>query len=197
MELVVFSKKNMRILPFLFCLTGLFLGNFHAAAQSKANWSDFSSIDGLFKVQSPGEMQHKADTVETKIGPLVYHTFFCQEQLEEGAENFIYMVSYVDYPAVAVHSDSTDLLADFFEATMDQAAFSIAGELVYNNPITIQGYPGYIWRINYQNNVGVIKTKALLANNRYYSIQAATVKDLALNPAVDRFLDSFQLLRSK
>jgi len=107
------------------------------------------------------------------------------------------MVSYVDYPSTAVHSDSTELISEFFEVTMDQAAFSIAGEVIYNNPIKVEGYPGYIWRINYKEDTGVIKTKAVLANNRYYSIQAVTVKELALNAAIDRFLDSFQLLHSK
>lgn len=163
--------------------------------QSNDSWENFTSVDGLFKVRTPGAMQHKADTVSTKIGDLVYHTYFYQKDLEEDADNFIYMVSYVDYPSTAVHSDSTDLVPEFFEATMDQAAFSIAGDIIYNNPISKDGYPGYIWRINYNGGQGVIKTKALLANNRYYSIQAVTIKEMALNSAVDRFLDSFQLIR--
>lgn len=184
-------------LAFLLLLSALLGGNNPLKAQSNDNWENFTSVDGLFKVRTPGAMQHKADTVSTKIGSLVYHTYFYQEKLEKGADNFIYMVSFVDYPSTAVHSDSTKLIDEFFAATMDQAAFSIAGDIVYHNPLTIEGYPGYIWRINYNNSTGVIKTKAVLANNRYYSIQAVTIKELALNSAIDRFLDSFQLLRSK
>ncbi|HKK75219.1 MAG TPA: hypothetical protein VJ953_09115 [Saprospiraceae bacterium] len=187
----------MRITVFSLLLTLLFGLNLSLQAQSDDHWENFTSVNGLFKVRTPGPMKHKADTVSTRIGTLVYHTYFYQEELEEGADNFIYMVSYVDYPSTAVHSDSTELISEFFEVTMDQAAFSIAGEVIYNNPIKVEGYPGYIWRINYKEDTGVIKTKAVLANNRYYSIQAVTVKELALNAAIDRFLDSFQLLHSK
>ena len=187
----------MQKLLFLILMAGLSAGSPTLFAQSNDSWENFTSVDGLFKVRTPGEMQHKADTISTKIGKLVYHTYFYQEALAEGADNFIYMVSYVDYPSTAVHSDSTDLIPEFFEATMDQATFSIAGDIIYDNSISVDGYPGHIWRINYNNGQGVIKTKALLANNRYYSIQAVTIKDLALNSTLDRFLDSFQLLHSK
>lgn len=184
----------MRIIKFLLFLIIILGSCFTLQAQSAGDWENFTSVDGLFKVQTPGPMSHKADTVATKIGSLVYHTYYYQEEVEEGADNFIYMVSFVDYPSTAVHSDSTNLLKDFFAATLDQAAFSIAGKVIYSNPITMKGYPGFIWRINYNQDKGVIKTKAVLVQNRYYSIQAVTIKELALNSAVDRFLDSFRLL---
>ncbi len=153
----------------------------------------FTSVDGLFRVEVPGEMLYKSDTITTALGPLVYHTYFYQHE-EAGAENFIYMVSYVDYPINTVHSDSTQLLPEFFDATIDQAAFSINGEVIYKNAIEDNGYPGYLWRINYQQGEGVVKTKALVKENRYYAIQAVTVRPLALNPTIDQFLDSFTLL---
>lgn len=194
----------MRIIVLLFCCfvvlnntcgqsTPIKNPNTVANTPTTENWKDFTSVHGLFKVRVPGEFKEKADTFDTAIGSLVYHTFFYQDQ-SEGAENFVYMISYVDYPVGAVHSDSTDLIEEFFKATIDQATFSIAGDLAYSNPIEEQGYPGFLWRINYRQNKSVIKTKALLKKNRYYAIQAVTTKELALNPTIDRFLDSFQLL---
>lgn len=194
----------MRIIALLFCC---FLALAHLSGQNTPleersgalptylpdNWQNFTSIHGQFKVRIPGKFKEKVDTFETKIGQLVYHTFFYQDQ-SEGAENFVYMISYVDYPAEAVHSDSTEFLEEFFQATIDEATFSIDGELAYSNPIEEQGYPGFLWRINYRQNKGVVKTKALLKANRYYAIQAVTIKDLALDLAIDRFLDSFRIL---
>lgn len=194
----------MRIIALLFC-SFLALNQVNAQGtpasttnkppitSNTENWKDFTSIHGQFKVRVPGEFKEKADTFDTDIGNLVYHTFFYQDQ-SEGAENFVYMISYVDYPVGAVHSDSTELLEEFFKATIDQATFSIAGDLAYSNPIEEQGYPGFLWRINYRQNTGIIKTKALLKNNRYYAIQAVSTKELGLNPTIDRFLDSFQIL---
>lgn len=156
-------------------------------------WTTYTSVDGAFRVRVPGQMQEKADTVSTRIGDLVYHTCFYQDQTQY-AENFLYMVSYVDYPPGTVHADSTDLLEEFFQATIDEASFSIDGEVLYQSPIELDGHPGRIWRIDYRNRQGVIKNKAFLRENRFYSVQVLTYKELSLNMSMDRFLDSFQLL---
>lgn len=182
----------MRFPLFLGLCLLLFPGQNQLHAQERSSWQVFSPIEGRFKVNSPGKMDHQADTIDTKIGPLVYHTYFCAIG-QEKVPDFVYMVSFVDYPPATVHSDSTALLTDFFAATMDQAAFSIAGEVIYQQAIRVAGFPGYLWRINYHDD-GVIKTKALLAENRYYAIQAVTHKAQALSSDVDRFLDSFQIL---
>ncbi|MEO0338349.1 MAG: hypothetical protein AAF242_03965 [Bacteroidota bacterium] len=174
-------------------LISTILWTFSGIKAQRVDFVPFTSMEGLFRVEVPGEMSYKSDTITTDLGDLVYHTYFYQHE-EAGAENFIYMVSYVDYPANTVHSDSTTLLPDFFEVTIDQAAFSINGELIYKNEIQEEGYPGYLWRINYQQGEGVIKTKAIVRENRYYNIQAVTIRPLALNPTIDLFLDSFKLL---
>jgi hypothetical protein len=157
------------------------------------DWNRFESEKGNFSVLVPGKMTQKKDTVETEIGNLTYHIYFHKPELED-ADNFLYMVSYCDYPEGTVHSDSTELLAEFFEATVESSTFSVNGELYYSSDIEYRGYPGKIWRVNYGDNTAAIKTKAFVIGNRYYAIQAITLRDKSLNAAIDKFLDSFQLL---
>jgi len=104
------------------------------------------------------------------------------------------MITFCDYPPGTIHSDSTELLKDFFAASVDQATSSVKGELAYQADIVQQGFPGKIWRINYLRDQAVIKTKAFMVRNRFYSIQTVTLKDMAINAASDRFFDSFLIL---
>ncbi len=165
-----------------------------AAAQS-GDWQEVRSFDGRFRVLSPGPLTEKTDTMTTPVGELTYHTFFYQPEEEQKADNLIYMVSYCDYPEGALHSDSTELLQEFFDATIESARFSVKGDLIYESERKLRGYPGRFWRIHYLDGQAVIKTWGLVADNRYYSIQTVTLKNRGLNPSSDRFLDSFKVIR--
>ena len=155
-------------------------------------WEEIKSYDGKFRILSPEAMTKKIDTVETQIGQLAYHTHFFQDDLQ--GENLFYMLSYCDYPEYTVHSDSTELLPEFFEATMESAAASVNGELLYSDDFSYREYPGKVWRIDYLEGKALIKTRAYLIGRRYYAMQTITLKDRSLNTASDKFLDSFRFL---
>ncbi len=155
------------------------------------NWTPWTSETGRFQVLTPGELELKTDTVQTAIGELVYHYYFHQPQ-EEAPDNALYSISYCDYPEGAIHSDSLELLKDFFDATIESAASSVRGELFYETDINWQSYPGKLWRIHYNKEQAVIKTKAYLIGRRFYTISVISLRDKALNRFIDKFLDSFE-----
>lgn len=159
-------------------------------------WKEFVSYDGKFRVSVPGELELRSKQIETAIGEISYHTFVLQPD-EDASDNLVYMVSYCDYPKGAVHSDSTDLLSDFFETTVETAVSSVEGELRYTTPIELRDYPGRLWRIDYNDGEAIIKSKCYLVGHRFYSLQAITVKDRSLNPSMDKFFDSFELLEKE
>ncbi len=156
-------------------------------------WKEYQSFEGKFKVYTPGDFLLAVDTVQTNLGKLAYHMHVYHNQ-QKFAENVFYMITWVDYPLGTIHQDSTELLDEFFKASMDEAAQNVRGKVAYSGETSLQGYPGYLWRINYKMETAVIKTRVFVRDNRYYSIQTVTVKDLAINAASDRFFDSFQFL---
>lgn len=156
-------------------------------------WEEMISYDGRFRILSPGKMESKQDTVKTPIGKLVYHTYYFQAN-DKSEENYVYMLSYCDYPAYTVHSDSSELLLDFFDTTVEAAVSSVRGELMYSTDTDLDDYPGKLWRIDYLNGRAIIKTKALVVNSRYYAVQTVTKKGMGVNQSADVFLDSFRLL---
>lgn len=158
-------------------------------------WEEYYSYEGGFRVRTPGPMTERVDTIATPLGSMAYHTYMYLVNDEEYAENVFYMVSYCDYPPGALHQDSTELLTAFFAATVSEAVRSVRGQLVYSNAMEYQDYPGHIWRIHFRSGDAVIKTKALIVDDRYYTIQTVMKREMALNRASDTFLDSFRLLR--
>jgi len=161
---------------------------------SSGKWEEFISYDGGFRVLVPGPIKQKVDSIETRVGELAYHTFFHQAPGKD-SENVLYMISYCDYPEGTLHSDSLELLNEFFQATMEAAASSVRGELIYADDTRLQRYPGKVWRIDYLNGKAVIKTRAYVVQQRYYTVQTIMLRSRSLNRASDKFLDSFRLLK--
>ena len=156
-------------------------------------WQEFKTFEGRFKVMVPGEMQMNERTIHTDIGEIRYMTYYFQDTHRE-AENLMYMVTYCDYPMHSIHSDSTTLIDEFFEQTIEAAAISVSGELRYAEPLNYKEYPGRYWRIDYQRGHATLKTRAFLVENRFYTVQTATRRGSSLNNATEKFLDSFTLL---
>lgn len=162
-----------------------------------SNWNWYTSEKGLFTVHTPGEFVEKVEESETAVGTLAYHTFAFQPEDQEQADNFIYMVSYCDYPEGSIHSDSIDLVKEFFDATVESSVSSVRGSLFYAADISMGEYPGKIWRVNYGNDKAAIKTKAYVVGNRYYAIQTVTFREKSLNASIDKFLDSFKIIEKQ
>lgn len=156
-------------------------------------WERFSDVDGRFRILVPGEFTDKVDTIHTPIGPLAYHTFFYNDP-KGVSNNLFYMVSYCDYPPSSVHSDSTDLVEDFFQQTIEAAVESVHGTELYRGESSVQGFPGRNWRIDYLDGKAVIRTRAFLVQRRYYAIQTISLAEPGLNLEATKFLDSFRLL---
>lgn len=186
-------------------LLGLFLGLYGSASAQVLRdtflatsaedwrvhpWKEYKSVEGKFQVLTPGDFDKAVDSVQTPLGKLAYY-ILVYNNTQKNAENLFYMITFCDYPSGTVHSDSTALLNEFFEASIDQAASSVKGEVVYRGDVSLQGFPGKVWRINYLRDQAVIKTKAYMVGNRFYTIQTVTLKDMAINAASDRFFDSF------
>lgn len=192
------NRELLRLFSFLFLLA---LAYTSADAQDEvmlnspiSQWEETISYEGRFRILSPGKMENKADTVKTPLGNLVYHTYFFHTN-DTKQENYVYMLSYCDYPELTVHSDSLDLLSDFFHTTIEAAVSSVRGELMYSSDTDLNDYPAKLWRIDYLNGRGIIKTKAVVVDNRYYAVQTVTQKGRAINQSSDAFLDSFRLLK--
>lgn len=160
---------------------------------SSTSWKTTTSINGGFQIDTPGETEYKITSIPTAIGTIDYHTYL-YHQMQDTVATFLYMISYCSYPEGSFPADSTDLIHDFFDATLEQSATSVSGEVVYTDNISYQGFPGLFWRLHYNGGRSVMKTKAYLIRDRFYSLQVATESDYSLDPNINRFFDSFRII---
>lgn len=160
--------------------------------EQNQSWEEVRELDGRFRILVPSAWEHRIDTIGTEVGELAYHTFWLQTPTDT-ADNVVYMLSYVDYPEGALHHDSTALTADFLDATEDEAASRLRGEVLFSTDKECNGYPGRFWRIDYLNGNASVRTQAFIAHNRYYALQTVSKSNLGVNRSTDKFFDSFAI----
>jgi hypothetical protein len=155
-------------------------------------WREYKSFEGKFRVVVPkGDMTEKTNKVKTAVGELVFHSFIHKSEGEK-PDCVFYLVNYCDYPKGSFPTDSTDLINEFLNSTVEESATSVGGQVIYQNDVHFLNHKGKIWRVNYNKDKAIIKSKCFLVGDRFYMIQTMMTKDKSLNPSADKFLDSFQ-----
>lgn len=155
-------------------------------------WKHYEYEQGNFRISAADSMTYKVQEVEVPIGKITYHTYYYQDK--DTADNVFYQVQYFDYPEGTVHADSLELIELVFDENIKSAEKAVLGEMVYQHPINLRGNPGRLFKIIFQDGKAAIKTKMIIAGNRYYAISVVGFRDKSLNPYVDDFLESFYYL---
>jgi hypothetical protein len=174
---------------FVFC-NFLMLANAHSQT---VTWKEQVQLEGKFRINAPGQLVEKVSKMKTTIGETAYHAFVFKPT-EKNPENVFYIVNYVDYPQGTFHSDSTELIAEFFKITIENSVTGVKGKLLYESDVQLGAHKGKIWRVGYNQGNVFIKSKCFLVGNRFYMIQTMTMKDKSMNLSADQFIDSFQVL---
>jgi hypothetical protein len=163
------------------------------ATNAQSKWKTFTPKNQTFEVLVPGDMTNGEKKVLTEVGSL--HPITWLYQGVKGDPNYLYSVSYVDYPEGSFHSDSLDLIKEFFEVGMDTHIHDLGGELIYQSESNLNFYPGIVYRASYNNNKAVVKSRMLLIGDRFYALQVYTLSETSLNNEMNHFLDSFRLIK--
>jgi len=154
-------------------------------AQNKAVLDRANAI-----VLVPGEMKLYTDTILTAIGEIIYFTYVSKDSLLQ------YELSYCEYPEGTLHSDSTELLKEFFSTTISVTLEKLKGKQRYASEILQFGFPGWFWRIDYGKD-RYTKYKAFVAGRNYYNLQVTGSKNQDLETLSTKYFDSFQFMDLK
>lgn len=160
----------------------------------QSTWILFIDDQRRFEVTTPSALIHRIDTIDTSIGRIEFHNF--QYNCLEGCSiPAIYQVQYYTSDELVMPLDSTELIDIFFDATIEESANVIGGEVIFSDSITYDGhYPGRFWRIHYDEGKSVMKVRAFVVQNTYYSIQVATKSEYSLSEEINQFLESLRIL---
>jgi len=177
--------KNRICLSFLVCSV-VILSAFH-----NTDWEYYLSEDERFSISAPGELVSTLDTLSSAIGPILCNNLLYQEKTDTLAA--IYSLSHCDYPMGTLHSDSTELTDLYFDSTVSNMVASIGGELLYESDQKYFGYPGRIWKVNYDGGGKWGKFRAIMVENRLFILQVRALNSEVTRANATRYLDSFKL----
>lgn len=175
----------VRFICFLFIV--LDFGNTNA----QSPWITFTPTGQPFEVKSPGEMKNGEKNILTDMGYIRPVTWLYQGL--DADPNYLYMVSYIDYPQGTFHRDSTNLMQELLNVSLETQLKDLAGTLVYKSEAPYRNHPGIIYRAAYNTNKAVVKGRIILVNERLYFLQVYTLSEKSLNHDMDKFLESFKI----
>lgn len=160
------------------------------------NWNFNVEKDANFRIAAPeGVRAYKKNDVDHPVfGPLEMHNYTVVDTTSQKGE-MVYTVFYTRYPEKLVHQDSLDFLEEFFLATAESAAYSLAGNLVYSSEIQNFHCPGYAFRIHYNQGNAVIRSRAYMCCSQLYILSVAGRAEGITTENMFRFFDSFALIQ--
>ncbi|MBK7700987.1 MAG: hypothetical protein IPJ39_20835 [Saprospiraceae bacterium] len=96
---------------------------------AQKQWQEFTPLGQQFKVLVPGIMTNGQKKILTDIGEMRPETWMCQGS--EDDPNKLYIVSYVDYPEATFHPDSTTIIDELFQVSLETHLKDLSGQLTY------------------------------------------------------------------
>jgi hypothetical protein len=149
-----------------------------------ADFKEFSSKDGKFKAQFPGEPMTKTiDAAGVKA-----KTFTVEEK------NGGYVVSYADLPIPA--DEGADLIEKRLDGSRDGMVKNIRGTLTGEKKIKLADkYPGREITADLPGKKGVIRARIYIVGKRLYQVLVIGTEDTAKSADATKFLESFQLIQ--
>ncbi|MEE9438371.1 MAG: hypothetical protein V3V14_05180 [Saprospiraceae bacterium] len=168
----------------------LFFSVFTINAQD--NWIKYKATDAIsFDVLVPYYMEYITKDIKTSLGPLISHTYVHQSVDDD--PNYLYLINVIGYPKGVFFKDSIELLDEFLLSSIETAARSIEGEVVYSaNLDEKHNGVGKVFRIKYNDGNAVMKGKVFINNDTFIMLQVFTQKSASLNDKMNYFLDSFR-----
>lgn len=152
-------------------------------AQDKAEWKEFSSKEGRFKVLLPGKPQERKQPVGNNIEQVQY--------LIDGGDR-AYLIAYQDDANFKNADDA--VVKQALGAGRDAAVASLKGKLLSQKEFKFdKKYSGLEFQIDIPDS-GIYRSRIFMVKERLYQITVLGPKDVATSKEADKFLDSFKLV---
>ena len=149
----------------------------------KAEFKEFASADGRFKVQMPGTPQEKTETVAGATMKI----YTLREK--DGA----YVVGFLDLPIPSGESEAQ--LQARLDGSRDGAVRGVGGTLTSESNITLSGkYPGREVQADIPSKKGVLRARIYFVDQRLYQMIVTGTKPWATSADATKFLDSLVLM---
>ena len=139
----------------------------------------------------PGLFAERTDTLTTATGATPMRRYYFNDP-EGLTGNRLYTLTVVDYPRGSVPADSSARREAMFRETVDAAVESVAGTLLFASAKEQSRYPGYVFRVDYNEGTKSVYNEAYFVGDRYYHLQVFALKRDGGTKSRARFFDNFR-----
>jgi hypothetical protein len=180
----------MRYLIIAICIV---LG-LQSCSREDAGWKTHAINEGNFTIDMPSPVI-KADKVEeTVFGKKTRHLVSWKPSSFAIDKFKLFEVSYIDCP-LSLSSDTFKMNNALDEAVeMRKKDFSEV-EVLESQAIEFNGYPGRAFFYDDPKGNTLVSVKICMAGDRIYDLVVIAKKNYAINDDMDRFFNSFKLIR--
>lgn len=170
----------------------LFVFSLNAFVSFGQDWNRFKSEEFNFTADFPTAPEKTVQKVPTAVGDIDMNMFMSNAG---GTNNLFYSVISSNYPKEQFENATDDYNNSVLDGAVNGAVSNVRGELVFDNKVTFNGYPGRSFKIKITDNF--IYIKAYLIKNTMMICQVICSKSNDENKEIKRFFDSFDLINVK
>lgn len=153
-------------------------------------WEKFQSEEGRFSAQFHNNVFKTRAKIRFGDTDSLYTYYFMSD---DSASHSLLSISYTDYPAGFMHSDSANAVSQFLAGVAQNAVIGIEGRVAAETDTPYGRYPGKDIEILFNNDSSFMKLRCYLVGSRLYTVQAATKTASKDSPFIGKFMTSFIL----
>lgn len=153
----------------------------------------FHSEEDRFDIMQVGQYEEKSELIDSEAGEVFVNTYFFRPDKASLDPNFLYLINVMTYPESILELEQDSLAMSLYSETLQVFQENMNAKIQYQTDFETAGHHGILARLSYNDGLVLVKTKVIMKENRFYSIQVFTKKEEGLNQKMDRYLDSFLL----
>lgn len=155
-------------------------------------WSWRSLDHGQIRFLAPGSSEYQEKSISTIMGEITQHHFFYRDTADASG-NYLYHVSYYDYPDGTFPEDSLELRDLFLDLILEGSVHDLNGELQYDGTVMVKGHQARIWKIAIRGGEAMVRNQVIMEGDRILTMQVFTHAQEDKNADIEKFLESIRL----
>jgi hypothetical protein len=161
---------------------------FFMSGGGAADWEEFTSPEGAFKVSLPGQPKTSTKTLATAEGPVTQHLFTVERPRFREA----FVVGYVDYPAKMVQPGAERIIDGELAMLHDSPKPARRKERTSARAISPGVFAGQVNLVTVKE--GTIRVKAIMVKQRLFTLMVRSPHDEASEELANKLFDSFAIV---
>ncbi len=162
---------------------------FSILPQFQSEWKKITIPELHFSVLSPGYMYRIIDEISTSTGTVTVYSY--KYEPEDHDDNLLYLIQAYRFGDDWDVED--DLYMEILEVGMEESMDKLKATLDYQQMIPMESGLCLLYRINYAKGTRIMKSKVMIVNKTFISLQVYCESTQSLNTSMDYFLNSFRL----